>query len=641
MSLARVGMALCVSAGASAQQVEISETIIVVGEDSKPLASFETRHELGADQVRRLNAVAADEVIWSLPAVHLPVNSRGEAIAFVRNASERQVTVFFDGASLNVPWDNRLDLSLIPAGLIGDVKSAAGPLAPHYGVNTHAALSLGSGQQGGGSLASGSGDLFKSDLAIPLGPALLGGGYSSRDGQTLPNDADLPFSQPASDLRTNTDRELGELFGHVLVGTSAGDLSLTAFRVWGNKGIAPEGNLASGARYWRYSDIDHTLVSASLQSALGPSTQLSSTGWYQRYGQVIDSYADDAYDVVEAREIDRDRTWGVRELLSHRFGGAVLVGSFNFLQSTHRQRDVDDPDAVAPQALPDALSYRQRNWSIGAELEYAFTAAVHGEIGIGYDVVDYTETGDKPPVADARDRTGRAALLYQIDEGWILRGALGRKMRAATMRELFGTGINRFLANDALKPEEIVTAELGLEWKGREAGAYLIPFVQDLKGTIDQRQVGSLRQRINLEGSTVKGVEAGGSWQASKYISLAGSATWTRVRRKGADPGELNRIAEKPALLASFTASYDQPEGLSGSIRVQHLGRAYSADETGDLVALDRSTSVDLQVSYSIAVGRLPAQVFVRADNVGDEVITPQLGLPGAGRTVLVGIKVL
>jgi len=641
-SVAVLGLGIFVPVTAAAQQADFSESVIVVqSRQEDDVASFETRHRLDTEQVERLNAIAADELIRNLPAVHLPVNSRGEAIAFMRNASERQVTVFYDGASLNVPWDNRLDLSLIPAGLIGSVNSAAGPLAPHYGVNAQAAISLWSDTEGGGSLAYGSGELVNADLALSLGSAIVGGGYSSREGQTLPDDAELPYSQAGADLRTNTDREFGDVFGHVETAIGSNQITATAFHVAGNKGIAPESNVSSGARYWRYSDVEHTLLTGSVHSELGSSTELSSTLWYQRFGQTIGSYASDAYDVLESDQVDKDRTWGLRELLSHETGNLTLVGSFNFLQSTHDQRDTPYTDGIAPAERPDALLYRQRNWSAGAELEYVFAPALRGELGVGYDVVDYVETGDKPPVEDSRDWTGRAALLYEAGGGWIVRGALGRKMRAATMRELFGEGINRFLANEDLQPEEIVTAELGAEWRGEAGSLYVIPFMQDLKNTIDQRRVGSLRQRINLEGSTVKGVEVGGNWRADQYVTLEGNATWTRVRRKDAAEGELNRIAEKPALLAMFMASYAEPGGLSSWIRVQHLGRAYSADDTGALVPLNRSTSIDLQVGYDFRVGNRLARIFLQGTNVTDEVITPQLGLPGPGRTILAGFKII
>lgn len=617
-----------------------SETIVVHGYlDTAEAGSFETRHALTAEELALFDAASADEMLRRLPAVHVPTNSRGESIAFVRNAAERQVAIFYEGADINIPWDNRLDLSLIPAGLIGSVRTAAGPLAPHYGVNALGAISLSPATKLRASAAYGSGELGEASLAVPLGSALLGGSYSRRDGDPLSGDTRLPFSQADPDLRTNTDRELASLFGRVHGKAGVHDLRLTAFHVWGEKGIAPESNRASSARFWRYPEVRHTLIAGSARSRLGAATELVSAVWYQRFGQTIDNYANVNYDRITLRQVDRDRTWGVRELLKHRTGATTLVGSFNFLESTHWQRDIGYTAGAAPAVLPAALLYRQRNWSAGGELEVDYSAHVRGEIGIGYDRVDYVRTGDKQPVPDASGWTGRAALLLDLDNGWRLRAAAGRKMRAPTMRERFGEGINRFLPNPGLLPERIVTAELSAEWRGEAGVFYLTPFLQDLRNTIDQRNVGALRQRINLLGSRVEGIEIGGEWRPVEGLALSGNATWTRVRRKDAPVGQRNRLAEKPSLLASLAARYDHASGLSALVETQIIGRAWSADPAGVLVPLERSASVNARLAYGRNVAGRRVELFVRANNLLDAFVEPQLGLPAPGRAVHAGLR--
>lgn len=620
---------------------DFSETIVVTGRGAPAgEASLETRHSLDAAAIAPLDAASADEILRRLPAAAVPVNSRGEAIAFLRNAAERQVAVFYDGADINVPWDNRLDLSFIPAGLIGSARNAAGPLAPHYGVNALGALSLSPGTSFHGGLSYGTGERFDGDLAVPLGPVVVGGSYSRRDGDPLSSDASLPYSQADRSLRTNTDRELASAFGRAAGTVGAHTLSLTAFHIWGSKGIAPESHLKSGARYWRYPDMQHTLIVGNVQSRLGDSTELISTIWYQRFGQTIDSYEDVSYDRVASHQEDRDRTWGVRELLQHRAGRALVVGSFNFLQSTHWQRDVGYRNGAPPAALPGALIYRQRNWSVGGEFEYELTEQFRSEIGIGYDVVNYLRTGDKPPVEDAKGWTGRAGLVFEAGSGLRLRGAVGRKMRSPTMRERFGEGIGRFLPNPDLKPETIVTAELAAEWRGEKGGFYVIPFIQDLKDTIDQRTVSGKRQRINLQGSKAHGVEIGGEVRPVSHLTLAGSATWTHVRRKGATGGVLNRIPEKPALIANMSARYAHPSGFSTTVEGQHYGRAYSAGPDGGLLPLKRSISLNWRLSHRFGIEDNRIEPFLHIENITDAVIEPQLGLPAPGRSLRIGLRI-
>lgn len=623
-----------------AQDAPFSETIVVTGRTEKPGdLAFETRHSLAPGEVDVLGASSANEIIRRIPGVHLPVNSRGEAIAFVRNAGERQVAIYYEGAAINVPWDNRLDLALFPAALIGSVRSAAGPLAPHYGVNAIAALSLSPRTSLHALAAMGTHNLVQGEAVVALAPAVIGASYSARDGEALSGSANLPFSQPGGEIRTNTDHQLASVFGRVAVSAGAHDLSLTAIHVTGEKGIAPEGNRATGGRFWRYPELRHTLIVGSANSSLGDVTEISSTLWHQRFGQTIENYANASYDRITLRQTDRDATWGLRELLKHRAGLATLVGSFNLLDSVHRQRDVPFTAGGAPPILPAELVYRQRNWSLGAELELELSQGLRAELGGGYDRVDYLQTGDKPPVAAAAGWTGRLGLAFDAGEGFMLHAAAGRKMRAPTLRERFGEAINRFLISPDLRPEQITTYEAGIEWKAERGGAFLIPFHQKLKDTIDQRNVGPLRQRINLAGSTVWGVEFGGEWRPLTGLKLSGNGTWTRVRRKDAPAGELNRIAEKPSLLARARLDYDDPSGVSAAVEAEHTGRAYSADPAGTLVPLARSTSLNARLAYATRAASNRLEMFVQAENLTDALIERQLGLPAPGRSVRVGIR--
>ena len=633
--------------------IPLSETIVVTGRREAALAaSFETRHALESAEVAALGAANVGEIARRLPSAHLPVNSRGERIVFLRNAGERQVGLFYEGAAINVPWDNRLDLDLLPAALVGGARLAAGPLAPHYGVNALGAVSFSPRDAGDGlraTLAAGSRDRREGEVFVPLldgrggGAELaLGGSHAQRDGDPLSDEADLPFFQSSDKTRTNSDTRLSSLFGRVggELGGGAHRLGLTAFHAWGRKGIAPEGDRASGARFWRYPEVAHTLVVANAKSRLGDGVELDSAAWAQQFGQTIDSYINANYDTVATRQVDRDRTYGVRELVRHEMGPLTLVGSANLLVSTHRQRDIPYSGGNPPATLPAALLYRQRNWSIGAEAEYAFSDRLVGEAGIGWDEVDYLRTGDKPPIADARGWTGRAGLVFDAGSGWRLRAAAGRKLRMPTMRELFGQALNRFLINPDLRPERIATFELGAEWRGRGGEIFVIPFVQDVKDTIDQHNVGPLRQRINLEGSTVRGVELGGAWRIDPVWSLSGNATWSRVRRKDAPTEAINRLAEKPALLARARLDYVHPGGFSTALEAEHVGRAWSADAGGTLRPLERSTSFNWRAGYGFEAAGAKAELFLHVDNITDTLVEPQLGLPAPGRAIRLGFRV-
>lgn len=463
---------LAVGVAASPARAQVTDTtgdIVVSLPGARAPFPTGTRHSIDARAIDLIGANAADDIVRRLPSTYVPINSRGEAIAFVRSAAERQVAVFYDGAAINVPWDNRLDLSMLPSGLAGSALVAPGPLAPRYGVNALGAISFAPARPASATARAmvGSGGIRELQANSPFVTGvtefLIGSNYASRDGETVADDAALPFSQVGA-RRLNTDRELASVFGRV--GTMIGDhrLSLTAFHVDAEKGIAPESDRAAGARFWRYPSLQHSLITAKAGLILGATTALDLIGWYQRFNQTIDSYTSATYERRDTQEVDRDRTVGARALLTQRLGSARLIASANVLDSTHDQRDTTFVGGIAPVQLPAFLHYRQRNVSLGLDLSNQPTDALNIDLGGGYDRVEYLETGDKPGIVDAGGWTGRVGLAWTPDDSWRVNASLGRKMRAPTMRELFGQVLNRFLLNPDLQPERIVSAELGARW---------------------------------------------------------------------------------------------------------------------------------------------------------------------------------
>ena len=81
------------------------------------------------------DAPTIDGALRRIAGLHLQTNSRGETLAYLRGAGERQVAVYFDGALLNVPWDNRIDLSLVPSEVVGEIMVSKGAPSVLYGTN--------------------------------------------------------------------------------------------------------------------------------------------------------------------------------------------------------------------------------------------------------------------------------------------------------------------------------------------------------------------------------------------------------------------------------------------------------------------------------------------------------------------------
>jgi iron complex outermembrane receptor protein len=81
------------------------------------------------------DAADVSELAELVPATHVQTNSRGQTILYFRNAGDRQVGQFFDGALLNIPWDNRVNISLIPASVVEEITVTKGVPSVRYGAN--------------------------------------------------------------------------------------------------------------------------------------------------------------------------------------------------------------------------------------------------------------------------------------------------------------------------------------------------------------------------------------------------------------------------------------------------------------------------------------------------------------------------
>lgn len=641
---------------------QLSE-IVVHGVHAVPAPLPYTMVEIEPKALKQIDAVAVADIARLVPAARIQTNSRGETLVYLRNAGERQVAAFLDGALLNVPWDNRVDLSLVPAAMIAGAQVVQGIPPVEYGTNVlGGAVNLTSPSWGEADgrmevgVTAGTQSQLQGSLAAreSSGPWAFAAalGHASRDGLSLPADANLAFSQPDPNLRTNTDARITNGSGRVVYQFSGGtELGLSLFHLDAEKGVAPEGHKDPGisnVRYWRYPAWRNTMGILSARGTLGAATIWKGAAWVNRFRQTIDAYTSVSYDSLESREEDRDVTVGGRLVAQRGIGSSALKLALNALTSTHQQRDlVLEPDGqpVAGQQSPQ-LTYRQAVVSTGAEYEVDPIERLDLTLGASFDAMFAPRTGDKPSIDPFTDYSVTVGAGYRIDGGWHLRLGAGRKARFPTMRELFGESLNQFLLNPDLQPESSVLTEIAVGVRRPRFQAEVVPFGSFTSHTIDQQSVlvagetRPRRQRINLRGSRVLGVEVTTTLLPAPDITVAGHLTVSYVRRLQDTPTDPIYLSEKPATLGRLATSYTPMVGPQGQVEAVYTGRAYSLDDDNQFVPLPTSLVLNLRAAYRFA---LPAdrslELYVRVDNATDELVVPQLGLPEAGRAAQGGVK--
>jgi len=602
------------------------------------------------------DAADVSELAELVPATHVQTNSRGQTILYFRNAGDRQVGQFFDGALLNIPWDNRVNISLIPASAVEGITVTKGAPSVRYGANvlggainfqsrtleaegrrTELEGALGTAEQRRAAVTHlGRTEDWDYTAAVQ---------YNERGNQPLAGGANLESNQPLADRRVNTDRQMVSAFGRASRRLeNGGQIAVSALHVDAEQGVAPEGNAtAPQSRYWRYPLWQKSTVIATGQLPLGPNTSLRGAAWGSRFGQDIADYQSIEYDALTSLQEDRDLTAGVRLIGTQALSTGTLTLALNGLTTRHHQTNIPYSNGTPG---PDSVSvYRQHIFSVGTEYEVSPHPRVELTAGVSLDGTATPETGPFPnrdPIYTWGMNTG---VRIDAGSGWTVRGGLGRKTRFPTMRELFGAAIGKFVPNPNLQPVSAWIGEAGVEFGTSSLYLGSTAFLNRVYDTIDKRtfQEGpnaGKERRINLQGARIYGLETQVRWTPMESLVMDGSLTWSHPR--GFTESGTQRLDEKPAWLGSGRLTYDLPFGLSIMGQGRYTGGIYARNEDNEFVTLPSSPSLILDARLSYAVSEiargLDGRLYVRGDNLTDEAVFVGLGLPRPGRSFRVGV---
>ena len=362
--------------------------------------------------IQGTDATDVGSIMYEVPAARVQVNSRGESNLYLRNAGERQVALFFDGALLSIPWDNRVDLSLLPISAVGGMLISKGAPSILYGANTMGGavnivtrglpapgsstiLELAGGQNG---LLSGSATHMQRWQKFEL---FAGATHTERDAFSVPTDASLPYNQIGLNDRTNTDARNSGLFARASFRPEDGDeIALSLNVVDAEKGVAPEGHLdarVDRVRFWRYPDWTWGTVNLSWNLTSGRYDHWKFQGalWGTLFSQQIDQYTDSTYSVRSDIQNDDDRVVGTRMILATSTEETRLSLGTTHLLSGHDQVDAQVLDDGTVESSPEQ-NYLQYTGSFGPEIQHRFSESLQAIAGVSLDVMTTLESGDKP-----------------------------------------------------------------------------------------------------------------------------------------------------------------------------------------------------------------------------------------------------
>ena len=626
---------------------------IVIGGEVRHADAAQRLYRIGLAELAKQDKPDVAGVLSLLPSAHLQTNSRGETLVYVRAAGERQVAIFLDGAPLNIGWDNRVDLSMIPANVLGGITLERGAVSSAYGPNlVGGAVNLNSRSLSRNTSIREANIQFgepnsraaKLMFAKKKGKVsmLIGGTLSRSDGVRVPHDADLPFSQDG-DIRTNSDKASSTVYGRWDLEDDHRSLGVTVFHADSEKGVAPESHVdpnVESVRYWRYPVWRNTMAIVNGASRVYP-FHLFSTIWVSRFQQHISQYDSDSYDKATFRQEDLDISAGLRAVAEWKPKETTFRGIGFVSTTSHAQKDIE-LGISAPSSMPES-TYRNVLYSVGAEI--AIPNKLEGQwlVGASLDGMSTPDSFDKPAQPALLDWSLNFEADFRVSDRLqvILNG--GSKARFPTLRELYGVALNRFVLNPDLKGERVWLGEAGLRRSGERTALELTGFVQRTVDAIDQENVivdgVRKRKRVNLDGSRVWGIELSGAYRPTSRFSVDGNGTWLRPVALSEDSER--HLTEKPEVMATLNVAFSLRPSLRVSSSIRHLGSAYGLMPNNDQVSLPRSTEVNVRVakSHYFRENAVFVEAYIGADNVFDSLTLPQLGLPSAGRSARIGIN--
>jgi iron complex outermembrane receptor protein len=622
--------------------------------------------ELAADSVRLAPAPTLDELLREMPLVRLRTNSRGEVQPSLRGMEERQIAILLDGIPLTLGWDDRTDLSAVPlagARRVTLVRGLSSVLAGPNVLGGFLRVDLAGGSAAAppeprGSLAASVDQVGALEVAasagtrIGVGTATLGlragAGIRDRPGLVRPGSV-APVGSGDADLLPNTQRRSLSGYAALRLDADAGWwAALSAVGFGSRRGVLPELHLLEPGepepRYWRIPDHRRGVVALSAgtgrrRTPLGRG-ELSASMGIDLQHQEIDAYSSLAYQDSVGGETGDDRTLTGRVEAAHDLAGGEIRGAFTLAETRHVA--IVDPSERAV--------YRQRLWSLGAEVEQPLSNVTGAwlsrpaiTVGASVDRSSTPRSGGFPSQPAAHGWGGRVAGSALVAGGVArIHGGLSRKVRFAALRELYSGALGKFEPNPDLGPETLWVAEAGVTAHPGRNDLQVTLFQQRLRGSVVRVATprGTFR-RENRGETRATGLEVVAG-AALGDVSVRVDATLQRVRLLGARPGELPEY--QPALSAGLRVEAPLPAALGADLAADLTGRQYGVDPgSGRAVALDPSVwlSAGIRRSFPLpAGGGRRTTVLVRLENPIDAVVYEQLGLPRPGRSVRIGVEV-
>ena len=598
----------------------------------------------------RLDSRSVFETGYFMPSVKPQTNSRGESLFYIRGSSERQLGLFFDGALINIPWDNRIDLSLLPTASLSELKIIKGIPSVIYGANHVAGVIVGSSRNYQTSKLSGNvsaqfGDLNQRKLSLSLGRKindfsfLFSATHYNRDSYALPKDFDSP-ENPTSQ-RINSYQQTDGLFAKVKYDYQKLSNVQASFQYLNSvKGVPPEIDVTT-PRYWQYPLWNKVGFNVFGKHTFSSNINSSIDYVFNIYNfkMQIDEFTDQSYGILSNVEKNNDLVLYGRLIYTTLWGSnSIFRFSFSGYNTNHKEefKATDYQENTFVQNL----------YSAGVEYEF-LSNRFTGILGASLDGSAAPKTGTFESENNLTDLGLNLTTKYNFRDDLSMQINLGKKSRFPSLRESYSDGLGRFIINPNLKAETAYDGELGLEYLFSHGKLYTNIFLNYLEDgivrTVVETDDGNKFMRVNKESIQTYGFELQTNYALSRKIDAGLQFSYLRSSAKNNSTGEYTDTLEyKPEFISSIYLNYSLLKSFSVLFEATTIQNEYGYQEGYQFFRkLPSYFLINLRLTYTLQLSqRYNLQLYGRVNNIFDELYYTQWGLPEAGRQFLVGANV-
>ncbi len=631
----------------------LGEVVVSARQDVVETAG--TVREVTAEEIRNKDARTLDQALQLLPGVEIRTGAEGTPRVDIRGFRSRHVLLLLDGVPLNSTYDGQFDPSIIPTENIAKIKVSYGANSVLYGQGGMGGViniitkkgkegihGMASGETGEGSERLGR---FNAGGSAKGADFFVSGSMSARKDYPLANDFQATSLQGSGE-RENSDNRRNNVFGNIGYSpTKDWDLGLVASFVNGNYGIPPStkqntktdpDDFANNPKYERVNHFEGFNTQFSTSYDLPGPVDIRGWAYYNEYDEDRTRYDDDNYNSMLTKgtyfEDGTSKNWGgtIQTALD-----LTSAGSFT-LDLDAQKQEYNSKGKIRDVKVGKDYEFRNFDnawslWLYSASLEYEIT--LFDSLGL---VLGYGHYWQNKEESGANENKGSymAGAYYDIIKGTRVRGAYAKKIRFASLRQLYSVGEG----NPDLVPETSYNYELGVEQAlPLNSRIALNGFLSDVDDYIEKPNNEDYFQ--NYDKYRFQGFEVTAETRFIERLMLRLGYTFMDTEDKSPNSGR-DELQYRPRHKLTLEGKYTFYFGFSAYANVIYTADQfyYSRSEPFEKAELNNFAIVNLKFDQTLLNGLL--DLYVGADNLFDKNYEESYGFPSAGRIIYGGVAV-